>query len=52
VLADLVLLGNLGDRTAVSFPQNRDHLFLGKTALLHRLPFCAAGAILSTYDWS
>src|SRR5262249_38931676 len=52
LLADLVLLRNLGHWTAISFPQNRDHLFFGETALLHRLPFWAAGTILSTYDWS
>jgi hypothetical protein len=39
LLAQLVLLRDLGDRTAIGFPQNRDHLFFGETALLHRLPF-------------
>src|SRR5262249_51650903 len=39
LLADFMLLGNLGDRTAIGFTQDRDHLFFAKAALLHRLPF-------------
>lgn len=32
-----MLLGDLGNGVLVGLPQNRDHLFFGRTALLHRL---------------
>lgn len=37
LLAELVLLRDLGHRCLIGFPQNRDHLLFSKTTLLHGL---------------
>jgi len=47
LLANLIFPGDLGDRTAIGFPQDRNHLLFGKTAFLHGLPL-GAGAIRSS----
>jgi hypothetical protein len=38
LLADFMLLGDLRNRTAICFAQDRNHLFLGESAFLHGLP--------------
>ncbi len=39
LLADLVLLRDFGDRATVGLPQDRNHLILSESTLLHGLPF-------------
>src|SRR6185437_5712415 len=52
LLADLMFPGDLINRALIGFAQDQDHLFFGKSNLLHQLLACRAGAIVSSYDWA
>ena len=43
---------DLSNRAFIGFAQDQDHLFFGKSNLLHQLLALSVGAIVSSYDWA